>query len=110
MGGIDGLETASRLRDRGGRALVVFVTVEAERFRRAMDRLGRKLPARKQESGPLVVLFPGMEVPAGVVLYATITDHYLKVYTAGGMLSPDLSMVESKWENGIFYAAVMLDP
>ncbi len=115
MDGIDGLETARRFRAGGGSALVVFVTVEAdfavegyeveaaaflvkpakaERFHRTLDRLERKLTAQKHKNGPLAVLSPGMEIPAGTVLYATIADHYLKVYAGGKMLSPNLSMEE----------------
>ncbi len=115
MDGIDGLETARRYRTRGGSALVVFVTVEAdfavegyeveaaaflvkpakaEQFHRTLDRLERKLTAGKRKDGPPAVLAPGMEVPSGEVLYATIADHYLKVHAAGKMLSPNLSMEE----------------
>ncbi len=115
MGGIDGLETARRFRAKGGSALMVFVTVEAdfaidgyevdavaflvkpadaEKFHRTLDRLERKLMIQEQKNGPLVVLSPGKKVPAGTVLYATIKDHYLKVYAAGEMLSPNLSMEE----------------
>jgi len=110
MEGVDGLEAARRYRARGGRALVVFVTVEAdfaiegyevdaaaflvkpakaEQLHRTLDRLSRRL-----RGDTLAALAPGMEVPAGTVLYATVADHYLKVYVAGGMLSPNLSMEE----------------
>ncbi len=115
LDGIDGLETARRFRDKGGSALVVFVTVEenfaiegyevdavaflvkpadAKKFHRALDRLERKLMAREHKNDPLVVLFPGKKVPAGTVMYATIKDHYLKVYVAGEMFSPNYSMEE----------------
>ncbi len=113
MDGIDGLETARRFRDKGGNALVVFVTVEAsfaldgyevdavaflikpanaENFHRTLDRLEQKLMAREQKIW--VVLSPDNKVPAEEVIYATIQDHYLQVYAAGKMLSPNLSMDE----------------
>ncbi len=41
-----------------------------------------------------MVLSPDEKVPAEMVTYATIQDHYLKVYAAGGMLSPNMSMEE----------------
>jgi len=115
MGGINGLETARQFRARGGSALIVFITVEAgyaidgyevdaaaflvkpadaEKFHRTLDRLERKLLSRKRKNGPLIALSPGRKVPAGSVMYATIKDHYLKVYSAGEMLSPNLSMEE----------------
>jgi len=110
LSGIDGLETARRLRTNAGDALVVFVSVEADyavegyevdaaaflvkparpdRFRRVMDRLARKLA-----KDATVALSPGKEIFAGSVLYATVTDHYLKVYAAGQIYSPNLSMGE----------------
>ncbi len=108
MGGIDGLETARRFRAKGGNALIVFVTVEAdfaiegyevdaaaflvkpakpEQFRRVMDRLARKL-----QKDVTLTLAPGQEVPAGSVLYAAAADHYLKVYTADKTFFPRLSL------------------
>ncbi len=113
MDGIDGLETARRFHDKGRSALVVFVTVEAEfaldgyevdavaflvkpvdanKFRRTMDRLEQKLIAREHKSW--VVLSPGNKIPADAVMYAIIEDHYLKVFVDGEMLSPNLSMEE----------------
>ncbi len=113
LGGIDGLETARRFRERDRDALLVFVTVEedfaiegyevdaaaflvkpanAERFHRAMNRLDQKLKDRGKDQTPALV--PGSNVPVGALLYATIADHYLKVYVSGGMLSPNLSMEE----------------
>jgi len=109
MDGIDGLETARRFRAGGGRALLVFVTVEAdyavegyeveaaaflvkparpEMFRRVMDRLARRLEK------DAVVALPGGGISAGEVLYATVDDHYLKVFTAGQRYSPNLSLEE----------------
>ncbi len=113
MDGIDGLETARRFRDKGGSALVVFVTVEADfaiegyevdaaaflikpanaqQLHHTLDRLEQKLMAQVHKNGPLVVLSPGKKLLAGTVLYAIIKDHYLKVYADGKMFSPNLSM------------------
>ncbi len=110
MGGIDGLETARRFRDKGGRALVVFVTVEADfavegyeveaaaflvkpaqkdRLHRVLNRLARKL----KKDIPLA-LSSDVDIPAGVVLYAAAADHYLKVHTTGRDYFPDLSLDE----------------
>ncbi len=113
LDGIDGLETARRFHDKGGSALVVFVTVEAEfaldgyevdavaflvkptdakKFHRTMNRLEQKLMAREHKRW--VVLSPDNKIPAEAVMYATIEDHYLKVYADGEILSPHLSMEE----------------
>ncbi len=110
LGGIDGLETARRLRERDAQALIVFVTVEAdfavegyeveaaaflvkpakaEQFHRVMDRLSRKL-----QKDAALTLAPGLEVSAGEVLYAAAADHYLKVYTENQTLFPRLSLEE----------------
>lgn len=110
MDGIDGLETAGRYRDKGGNALLVFVTVEEgfategydvgaaaflvkpvqkDRFHRILDRLAWKL-----EPDVPLTLSHGVEIPAGVVLYATAADHCLKVHTAGRDYFPVLSMDE----------------
>jgi len=110
LGGIDGLETARRFRDGGGRAQVVFVTVEAdyavegyeveaaaflvkpagrERLHRVLDRLERKL----KKDAPLA-LSPDVEIAAGAVLYAAAADHCLKIHTAGRDYFPDLRMEE----------------
>jgi len=115
MDGIDGLETARRFRARDRDALVVFVTVEAdfaiegyevdaaaflvkpmkaELFHRALDRLDQKLAERERERVQMVALAPGTKLPVSAVLYATIADHYLKVYVSGGVVSPNLSMEE----------------
>jgi len=115
MDGIDGLETARRFRDKGGSALIVFVTVEADYavegyeveaaaflvkpakkdgLHRVLDRLERKITARKHKKGPLVALAPGLEIPAGSLVYAAIADHYLKVYVSGNVFSPNLSIEE----------------
>ncbi len=110
MGGIDGLETARRYRAGGGKALVVFVTVEADfavegyeveaaafllkpvqkdRLRRILDRLARKL-----KPDVLLEFSPDMEFSAGAILYVTATDHCLKVHTSVRDYFPDFTMVE----------------
>ncbi len=110
MDGIDGLETAKRFRDKGGNAMVVFVTVEADfalddyeveaaaflvkpankdKFHRTLDQLEKKIIDRKNKNGPLVCLSMKDDL-AGTVIYVTIEDHYLKVYAAGEMPSPNL--------------------
>lgn len=110
MGGIDGLETARRYRAGGGKAQVVFVTVEVdfavegyeveaaaflvkpaeeERFRQVLDRLARKL-----KPDVLLDFSPDMELSAGAILYVAASDHCLKVHTAARDCFPDLSMGE----------------
>ncbi len=110
MDGIDGLETARRFHNKGGRALVVFVTVEADfategyeveaaaflvkptqkdRLHRVLDRLARKL-----KPDVLLEFSPDMEIPAGAILCAAAADHCLKVHTTGRDYFPDLSMDE----------------
>lgn len=110
MGGIDGLETARRYRSGGGKAQVVFVTVEVdfavegyeveaaaflvkpaeeERFHQVLDRLARKL-----KPDVLLDFSPDMELSAGTILYVAASDHCLKVHTAVRDCFPDLSMGE----------------
>jgi len=110
MDGIDGMQTARKYRDKGGSALVVFVTVESdfavegydveaaaflvkpvrpERFRYVIDRLARKL----KKDVPLI-LAPDLEIPAGVVLYAAAADHCLKIHTAAKNYFPDFNYSE----------------
>ncbi len=110
MGGIDGLETARRYRSGGGKAQVVFVTVEVdfavegyeveaaaflvkpaeeERFHQVLDRLARKL-----KPDVLLDFSPDMELSAGAILYVAASDHCLKVHTAVRDCFPDLSMGE----------------
>ncbi len=110
MGGIDGLETARRFHNKGGRAQVVFVTVEADfategyeveaaaflvkptqkdRLHRVLDRLARKL-----KPDVLLEFSSDMEIPAGAILCAAAADHCLKVHTASKPYFPALSMGE----------------
>jgi len=105
LNGIDGLETARRYRIRGGRGLVVFITVEAdfaiegyeveaagfqikpaerEHFHRVMKRL-----ARKFEKDVMLSLDSGEKISVGTVLYATATDHCLKIHIPGKVYFPD---------------------
>ncbi len=110
MGGIDGLETARRYRAEGGRAQVVFVTVEADfavegyeveaaaflvkpaqkdRLARVLDRLARRL-----KPDVLLDLAPDAAFSAGAILYVTATDHCLKVHTALRDFFPSLTLGE----------------
>ncbi len=110
MDGIDGLETARQFHEKGGSALVVFVTVEASfaidgyevdavafmikpvsasQFHHVMDRLDRRL-----KKDMLLTLPPNVKILAGTILYATATDHCLRIHTAAKLCFPDLSMEE----------------
>ncbi len=109
MDGIDGMETARRFHDKGGSALVVFVTVVADfaiegyevdavaflvkpvstsQFHRVLNRLGRKL-----KEDVLLTLSPDVKISAGTVLYAA-ADHCLKIHTAEKPYFPALSKDE----------------
>lgn len=110
MGGIDGLETARRYRDMGGRGQLVFVTVESdfavegyeveaaaflvkpaqrERLARVLDRLARRL-----KPDVLLELSPSAAFSAGAIVSVAATDHCLKVHTAQRDYFPSFTLGE----------------
>lgn len=115
MNGLNGLETAARLRAIDPRAALVFVTAEADyavdgyeveaagflvkgvagnaaRFERLMERLERRL-----DPEPMLQL-PGGEGPARVplsgILYIEILDHQMQVHTDLGCRSLRMTLGE----------------
>ena len=117
MPGLNGLETARRLRAGGSAALLVFVTTEADfalegyeveaagfllkapnidpaRFARLMDRLERRL-----ESERFLDLSPcgvSLRLPLSNVLYAEMLGHRMLLHTLAGVHSLRLSLEELK--------------
>lgn len=118
MGGLNGLETARRLRGKGCEALLVFVTTEAgyalegyeveaagffvktreegeeQRFERLMERLLRRL--RRGEYIDLSATHAAVRVPASDVLYAEVLDHEMRMLTRRGELRLRMTVEELK--------------
>lgn len=115
MGGIDGMETAARLRAFDTDALLVFVTTEDDyavdayeldavaflvkppvrkKFDRMMARLEKKL--EKDAVLELTENNAVFELPAGAVLYAEVIDHDLALHTKDGVYSLRMTMEELK--------------
>lgn len=118
MDGIDGLETARRLRALGSEALIVFVTTEAgyalegyeveaagflvkgagesgqRRFERLMDRLLRRL--RLEEYIDLSATAASVRVPADEVLYAEVLNHRMRLLTRAGEFLLRMTVEELK--------------
>jgi len=95
LDGIDGIETASRYREKGGSALVVFVTVEADFAIEGYEVDTAPLPPKERDGEYESSRHEGLGI--GTRSVKAITARY------GGV-------AELKWERGIFYAAVMLNP
>lgn len=117
MGGIDGMETARRLRAVDREALLVFVTTEADyavegyeveaagflikeeaqqkrRFARLMERLERRI--QQDEMLDLSANTIAIKVPAGEVLYAEVMDHDMKLQFRDGARVLRMTMEELK--------------
>lgn len=118
MDGIDGLETARRLRALGSEALLVFVTTEAgyalegyeveaagflvkgagesgqRRFERLMDRLLRRL--RLEEYIDLSATAASVRVLADEVLYAEVLNHRMRLLTRAGEFLLRMTVEELK--------------
>lgn len=117
MDGIDGIETARRLRTMTDDVLVVFVTTEADyavegyeveasgflikeevqqelRFGRLMQRLERQL-----HTEPALDLSPyghPIQLPAGAIFYAEVLDHKMLLHLEGDVLTLRMTMGELK--------------
>lgn len=117
MDGLDGIETARRLRAIDSDVLLVFVTTEAEyavegyeveaagflvkgdvpqkkRFDRLMARLERRL--RPDELLDLSAGNAAIKVPAGEVIYAEVIDHDMKLQLRDGPRVLRMTMEELK--------------
>lgn len=115
MGGLDGIETARRLRQVDRDALLVFVTTEADyavegyeveaagfllkeesesRFQRLMERLERRL--RRDAVLDFSSAGSPLRLPAGEMLYAEVLDHDMALHTRDGVHVLRMSMEQLK--------------
>ena len=117
MGGMDGMETARRLRATDPEVPLVFVTTEAgyavegyevesagfllkeesqqkRRFTQLMDRLAPRL--RRDAVLELWENGLPLQIPAGAVRYAEVLDHDMRLHTRDGLLVLRMTMAELK--------------
>ena len=127
MGGMDGIETAQRLKAADPLALLVFVTTEADyavegyeveaagflikeetqqkkRFDRLMDRLNRRL--RTDPVLDFSAYGAPFAVPASGLLYAEVLNHNMTLHGTKGVHTARMTMEELKQllpEDGRFF-------
>ena len=117
MNGMNGIETARRLREQDLDTLIVFITTESgyavegyeveaagflikeevqqkKRFERLMERVERRL-----QLDTLLDFTPynsPLQIPAGAMLYADVLDHNMQVHVRGSVYTLRMTMEELK--------------